>query len=99
MRNWKGKPAQLFCFALLCVASFRFASLRVASLRVGSLCSALLRVASLFFLGAVWERSGSVLEAFWERLGRYFGRSGGLKKPKIEAAGAHGGFISKKSKI
>ena len=63
----------------LCFASFRFASLRFASF-----CWDLLSFASLSFLRAVCERSGNDLGSFWERLGRYFRRSGELKRASWE---------------
>ncbi len=65
-----------FCLALLlCFASFHFASFRSAWH-----CLYFLRFASLCFLRAVCAPSGSVLGSFWERLGRYFRRSGELKR-------------------
>ena len=67
-----------FAWPSLCFASFRFASLRFASFCWNFII--LLRFASLCFLKTVCAPSGSVLGSFWERLGRYFRRSGELKR-------------------
>ena len=75
----------LVCCVLLCFVSFCsvLLNLRFVLLRFALFCFVLLRFAGIFSIllrCASWERSVSVLGWFWERLGRYFRRSGELNK-------------------
>ena len=77
------------CFALVCLLrfvllGFAWPSLCFASFRFASFCLDFLSFASLCFLRTVCAVSGSVLGSFWERLGRYFRRSGELTRASWE---------------